>query len=208
MSKQQLAAILEMSAQNPIPANATPAVMRAWAEDVFSHLPVAENVQIERVNCGPCDGDLILPAGGGSPPLLIFSHGGGFFFGSSRTHRVIASNLARAAGSTVLVPDYRLAPENPAPAAHDDAFAVYQGSLKQGYASGKVALYGDSSGGNLALATAVRAKEARLPQPGALTFASPWLDVAREGASHQGTPDDPVVSTELLEHFTRCYLGD
>jgi len=50
MSKQQLAAILEMSAQNPIPANATPAVMRAWVEDFAGHLPVAENVQIERVN--------------------------------------------------------------------------------------------------------------------------------------------------------------
>ena len=64
MSKQQLAAILEMSAQNPIPANATPAAIRAWVEDVAGHLPVAENIQIERVNCGPCDGDLILPAGG------------------------------------------------------------------------------------------------------------------------------------------------
>jgi acetyl esterase/lipase len=74
MSKQQLAAILEMSAQNPIPANATPAVM-----------PVAENVQIERVNCGPCDSDLILPAGGDASRLIIFYHGGGFFFGSSRT---------------------------------------------------------------------------------------------------------------------------
>src|ERR1700732_4799228 len=165
MSKQQLAAILEMSAQNPIPANATPALMRAWAEDVFSHLPVAENVQIERVNCGPCDGDLILPAGGDASRLIIFYHGGGFFFGSSRTHRVIASNLTRAAGSAVLVPDYRLAPENPAPAAHDDAFAVYQWALKQGYASGK-------------------------------------------GASHQGTPDDPVVSTELLDLFTLCSLRD
>src|ERR1700736_6545831 len=115
MSKQQLAAILEMSAQNPIPANATPAVMRAWVEDFAGHLPVAENVQIERVNCGPCDGDLILPAGGDASRLIIFYHGGGYFFGSSRTHRVIASNLARAAGSTVLVPDYRLAPENPSP---------------------------------------------------------------------------------------------
>ncbi len=93
MSKQQLAAILEMSAQNPIPANATPAVMRAWVEDVAGHLPVAENVQIERVNRGPCDGDLILPAGGDASRLIIFYHGGGFFFGSSSTHRVIASNL-------------------------------------------------------------------------------------------------------------------
>jgi epsilon-lactone hydrolase len=182
--------------------------MRAWVEDVAGPLPVAENVQIERVNCAPCDGDLILPAGGDASRLIIFYHGGGFFFGSSRTHRVIASNLARAAGSAVLVPDYRLAPENPAPAAHDDAFAVYQWALKQGYASGKVALGGDSVGGNLPLATAVRAKEAGLPQPGALTLASPWLDLAVEGASHQGAPDDPVVSTELLEFFKLWYLGD
>jgi hypothetical protein len=59
-----------------------------------------------------------------------------------------------------------------APAAHDDAFAVYQWALKQRYASGKVALYGDSTGGNLALATAVRAKAAGLPPPGVLTLAS------------------------------------
>src|SRR5580704_4630903 len=147
MSKQQLAAILEMSAQNPPPANATPAAMRAWIEGVAGQLPVAENVQIKRVNCGPCDGELILPAGGDTSRLIILYHGGGFFFGSSRTHRVIASNLARAAGSAVLTPDYRLAPENPAPAAHDDAFAVYEWALQHGYAPGKVALYGDSSGG-------------------------------------------------------------
>ena len=208
MSKQQLAAILEMSAQNPPPPNATPPEMRAWIEGVTSQLPVAENVQIERVTCGPCDGELISPAGGDVSRLIILYHGGGFFFGSSRTHRVIASNLARAAGCSVLTPDYRLAPENPAPAAHDDAFAVYQWALKRGYAPGKVVLNGDSSGGNLALATAVRAKDAGLPRPAALTLMSPWLDVAREGASHQGTPDDPVVSSEQLDFFTLCYLGD
>src|SRR5216684_3289294 len=65
----------QMSAQNPIPANATPAVMRAWVEDFAGHLPVAENVQIERVNCGPCEGDLILPAGGDASRLIIFYHG-------------------------------------------------------------------------------------------------------------------------------------
>ncbi len=166
MSKQQLAAILEMGAQNPPPANATPAEMRAWIEGVASQLPTAENVQIKRVNCGPCDGELIVPAGRDASRLIILYHGGGFFF------------------------------------------AVYQWALKQGYAPGKVALSGDSSGGNLALATVVRAKESGLALPGALTLMSPWLDVAREGASHQGTPDDPVVSPEILDLFTRCYLGD
>src|SRR5260370_18955208 len=107
MSKQQLAAILEMSAQNPPPANAAPAAMRAWIEGVASQLPVAENVQIERVNCGPCDGELILPAGGDASRLIILYHGGGFSFGSSRTHRVIRSNLARTGGSAVLPPSFR-----------------------------------------------------------------------------------------------------
>src|ERR1700732_1207523 len=201
MSKQQLAAILEMSAQNPIPANATPAVMRAWVEDVAGHLPVAENVQIKRVNCGPCDGDLILPAGGDASRLIILYHGGGFFFGSSRTHRVIASNLARASGSAVFAPDYRLAPENPAPAAHDDAFAVYQSILKQGYAPAKIALSGDSAGGNLALATAVRARDAGLPLPGSLMLLSPWLDFAEEGASYRNTTDDPILPPQVLDGF-------
>jgi epsilon-lactone hydrolase len=53
--------------------------MRAWVEDVAGPLPVAENVQIERVNCAPCDGDLILPAGGDASRLISFYHGGGLF---------------------------------------------------------------------------------------------------------------------------------
>ena len=208
MSKQQLAVILEIHDQNPPPENATPPMMRAWLEDAVGSIPVAQDVQIQRVNCGPCDGDLILPAGGDASRLIIFYHGGGFLLGSGRTHRVVASNLARAAGCAVLAPDYRLAPENPAPAAHDDAFGVYQWALNQGYAPGKMALSGDSAGGNLALATAVRAKDTGLSQPSALTLWSPWLDFAREGASHQGTPDDPILPLDILELLTVGYLGD
>src|SRR5260370_10075428 len=97
MSKQQLAAILEMSAQNPPPANATPAEMRAWIEGVAGQLPVADNDQMKRVNCGLSDGELILPAGGDTSRLIILYHGIGFFFGLSRTHRPIARHLPRAA---------------------------------------------------------------------------------------------------------------
>ena len=126
MSKQQLAGILAHAAQNPPPANATPTAMRAYVEAATSQLPVSHGVRIDRVNCGPCDGDLISPTDGDAARFIIFYHGGCFFFGSSRTHRVVASNLARAAGCSVLIPDYRLAPEHPAPAAHNDAFAVYR----------------------------------------------------------------------------------
>lgn len=175
MSKQQRDGILQMMAGNPFPTNATPETMRAWVEEANSHAPAAENVSIRRVKCGPCEGDLIVPAGGDASRLIIFFHGGGFVFGSSRTHRVTASHLARAAGCAVLVPDYRLAPENPAPAAHDDAFAVYQWALREGYAPDRVALSGNSAGGNLSLDTALRAQAAGLPLPSALALMSPWL---------------------------------
>src|SRR6202022_364169 len=148
MSKQQLAAILEMSAQNPIPVNATPAVMRAWGEDVFSHLPVAENVQIERVNCGPCDGDLILPAGA-TPRASSFST------------TAAASSLVPAARIASSLPTWRAqrgAPywcqttvwlrkirPRPPTMMHSPCIS----GRRQGYASGKVALSGDSVGGNL-----------------------------------------------------------
>jgi epsilon-lactone hydrolase len=208
MSKQQLDGILKMAAQNPPPANATPDVMRRWAEGITSHTPLAENVEIERVKVGSFEGDLILPEGGDPSRLIIYYHRGGFFFFSSRTYRVTTTNLARATGSAVFAPDYRLAPENPAPAAHDDAFAVYQSILKQGYAPAKIALSGDSAGGNLALATAVRARDAGLPLPGSLMLLSPWLDFAEEGASYRNTTDDPILPPQVLDGFKLTYLGN
>ena len=208
MSRQQLAGILSHAAQNPPPPNPTAAMMRDYVESATAKLPVSADVRIERVTSGPCDGDLITPTNGRAGRLVIFYHGGGFFFGSSRTHRVVASNLARASGSAVLIPDYRLAPEHPAPAAHDDAFAVYRWALDQGYAPSRLALSGDSAGGNLALATAVRAREVGLPLPAALALMSPWLDLAGEGASQREVSDDPILSPELLETSRRLYLGN
>lgn len=208
MSTQQLAEILKISAQNPPPANATPPMMRAWAEDITSHTPLAQNVRIWRSTFGPYQGDLILPEGGDASRLIIYYHGGGFFLFTSHTYRVTTSNLARAAGCAVFAPDYRLAPENPAPAAHEDAFAVYQWALKQGYAADKIALGGDSAGGNLALATVVRAKDAGLPLPNALVLFSPWLDFAEEGASYRNTVDDPILPAPVLDGFKLAYLGN
>jgi acetyl esterase/lipase len=107
----------------------------------------------------------------------------------------------------VLAADYRLAPEDPAPAAHDDAFAVYEWALAQGYAPSAIALTGDSAGGNLALSVAVRAKKEGLPQPGALVLMSPALDLAGEGNSHRSVPDAPLLTPGLMELFNAVYIG-
>jgi monoterpene epsilon-lactone hydrolase len=208
MSKQQLAEILKLSAQNPPPANATPQMMRKWAEGITAHTPLAANVRIERATFGAFEGDLILPEGGDPSRLIVYYHGGGFVMFSSRTYRVTTTNLADAAGCAVFAPDYRLAPENPAPAAHDDAFAVYRAVLSRGYEPAKLALIGDSAGGNLALATAVRAKDAGLPLPAALVLFSPWLDFIEQGASYRTIKDDPILLAPVVDNFKQAYLGN
>lgn len=207
MSSEQLAVILEISAQNPPPPNAGPVEMRAWFEGINAHTPIADGSMIERVASGPVGGDLIRLVGCDEAKLVIYFHGGGFFFGSARSHRVVASNLARASGCAVLSADYRLAPEHPAPAAHDDAFAVYRWALDQGYPSSSIALCGDSAGGNLAISTAVRARDAGLPLPGALMLMSPALDLADELESHASVPDAPLLTPDLMGLFNTLYIG-
>lgn len=207
MSKAQLDFILDISSQNPPPENATPAMMREWFEGINAQTPIADGSMIERVPAGPCGSDLIRRGETDEHRLVIYYHGGGFFFGSSRSHRVIATHLARTSGAAVLAADYRLAPEHPAPAAHDDALAVYRWALAQGYDPAAIALTGDSAGGNLALSVAVRAKKEGLPQPGALVLMSPALDLASEGHSHHSVPDAPLLTPGLMALFNAVYVG-
>jgi acetyl esterase/lipase len=205
MSKEQLAGILEISAQFPPPENATPAIMREWFEAINAQTPIADGAMIERVDAGPSGGDLIRFAGCNETDLVIYYHGGGFFFGSSRSHRVIATNLARASGVQVLAADYRLAPEHPAPTAHEDAYAVYKWALAKGYRS--IALCGDSAGGNMALWVAVKARDEGLALPVAISLMSPALDLADEGGSHHSVTDAPLLTPQLMGLFNAVYIG-
>ncbi|HEY3596495.1 MAG TPA: alpha/beta hydrolase [Paraburkholderia sp.] len=208
MSIQQLFEALKTGAEHPPPVDATPPAMRDWAEGVTRHTPLAQNVTITRARFGPYQGDLVLPEGGDRSKLVVYYHGGGFFLFSPRTYRVTTTHLARATNVAVFAPDYRQAPENPAPAAHDDAFGAYQWVLKEGYAADRIALAGDSAGGNLALATVVRARARNLPLPRALVLFSPWLDFAEEGASYRTTTDDPILPPQVLDGFKQAYLRD
>ncbi|WP_439373487.1 alpha/beta hydrolase [Bradyrhizobium sp. DASA03120] len=162
---------------------------------------------IERVPSGPVGGDLIRYPNSDDRRLIIYFHGGGFFFGSSRSHRVVAANLARASGVAVLAADYRLAPEYPAPAAHDDAFAVYKWALAQGFAPSAICLSGDSAGGNLALSTATRGRDKGLPNAGALVLMSPALDFTGQSESFRTMTDAPLLTPQLTELFKHVYFG-
>jgi len=112
---------------------------------------------------------------------ILYLHGGGYFFCSPRTHRGITCALARAAMANVFVPDYRLAPEHPAPAALDDALSAYRQLLDEGKAAHSIVVAGDSAGGGLALALLMALRDAGDPQPAAAVLFSPWADLAVTG---------------------------
>lgn len=136
---------------------------------------------------------------------VLYLHGGAYIIGSSATHRGISGHLAKATGSTVIVPDYRLAPEHPFPAGLDDALATYQALLDEGYPAGQIAIAGDSAGGGLAIALAMRLRDEQLPSPGSLTVFSPWTDL-----THTALYDpecEPVLQTAWIEKAARLYCG-
>ena len=99
---------------------------------------------------------------------ILYLFGGGCVLGSPATRRKTAGHLALAAKARVLVPNYRLAPEHPFPAALDDAVRAYEWLLTHGAESSKTVVAGDSAGGGLAISTVLAARDRDLPRPAGL----------------------------------------
>ena len=139
-------------------------------------------------------------------PICVYLHGGGFIVGSLNSHRDMATHLAAMAQVRMLMVDYRLAPEHPFPAAHEDAMAVYQALLERGVSPDQLLMGGDSAGGNLALATAQSIRDAGLPLPRGLVLFSPWIDLTHQSnsiASNEAT--DAMLHRQLLVDALAMY---
>jgi len=131
-------------------------------------------------------------------PRLMHLHGGSYCLGSAFGYRPLAGALALAADAGVLVPDYRLAPEHPFPAAIDDAVAAYGWMLDRGVAADEIVICGDSSGGGLVVSVLLTLMRRGLPQPGGAVLMCPWVDLPLN-------LQDEV--TEILRRSTDAYLG-
>jgi cation diffusion facilitator CzcD-associated flavoprotein CzcO/acetyl esterase/lipase len=146
-------------------------------------IPLAEGTEVSAEELGGVPAERLVPPGGVEARAVLYLHGGAYVGGSPRTHRALASRLAAAAGSPVHVIDYRLAPEHPYPAAVEDALAAYRALLAAGLDPGRVALAGDSAGGGLALALALRLRELGEPQPAGIVLINGWFDLTCSGPS-------------------------
>ena len=120
----------------------------------------------------------------------------------------LAAQLAQRTGTKVMAVDYRLAPENPFPAAVDDARAAYQGLLSQGVAPGDIALAGESAGGGLAVAAALALRDADIPLPASILAMSPWADLTLSGSTFvEKQSVDATLTADGLRRSAGDYVG-
>jgi epsilon-lactone hydrolase len=156
---------------------------------------VRHRVDVRRGTVGGVPAEVVRARGraafrAGDPHLLLYVHGGGFVVGSPRSHRGIVAALAHAADATVVVPDYRLAPEHPYPAAADDVRAVHAALTER--SPQRLTVAGDSAGGNLAVGLAVSLRDAGDTSVAAVGAVSPFVDLTTPEGSWD-TADDPLL---------------
>ncbi|MGH3657484.1 MAG: alpha/beta hydrolase [Micromonosporaceae bacterium] len=131
--------------------------------------------------------------------VVLYFHGGAFLFGGLATHRPVVASISRASGMPVLSVGYRHLPKVPLAGSVADCLTAYRWLLAQGTAPEHIVLAGDSAGGHLAFATALRAVNEGLPKPSAIVAVSPWLDLDCETKlSHPNSRRDAYAPAKRL----------
>ncbi len=188
-------------------SNGTVAQQRARQERVGRFMPLPKSVR-----CRPVD-VAGMPAAWIETPdttlgVMLYLHGGAYSLGSVATHRELIARLARATRRRALAINYRLAPENPFPAALDDTVAAYRWLLAQGISPEHIVIAGDSAGGGLAIAALVALRDTGTPLPAAVVGLSPWLDLTLSGTSvHTQAAADPILDAASLDRYARAYAA-
>lgn len=172
-------------------------------------------VDVRRGAVGGVSCELVRPRGGprhapadtprGDDHLLLYVHGGGFVLGSPTSHRPLVGALAHATGATVVVPDYRLAPEHPFPAAADDVLAVHAALRDRG--PQRLTLTGDSAGGNLAIGLAIALRDHGDRSVDALGAISPFVDLTLPAGGSWDTSGDAVLRRGTLDVVSGYLAG-
>ncbi|MFC0116583.1 alpha/beta hydrolase [Pseudoalteromonas xiamenensis] len=152
------------------------------------------------------------PVHGETLPIVIYFHGGCFISGGTETHEMQLRQIATEAHAIVVCISYRLAPEFTYPAAHDDVFHAVRGIMQQGCIVGgdvaNVIFAGDSAGGHLALATALRLKRNNFAQPRKLVLIYPMLDPFGRSESYRQFGEDFVITAQMLLSGFSLYAGN
>lgn len=164
-----------------------------------------KGVEIRKEPLGGVSAEWVTKRGNLKDRIVLYIHGGGFVTGSSEARRSFTTYVAGKLGLDVVSLDYRLAPEHPFPAGPDDCLAAYRALLGQ-FSADKIAVVGESAGGNLVLSLLLQAKAADLPLPAATFALSPTVQYDQELDSYRENLATDSIVTNLSDEVCDVYL--
>ncbi len=165
-------------------------------------------IVVKNEEFGGVKGALILPRDEVRSGIILYLHGGGYTAGGLDYAKGFASLMSSECGMRVACLEYRLAPEHPYPAALEDALAAYLCLVDTGYDPSSILLAGESAGGGLAYALALKLRSMKKDMPAGILAISPWCDLTLSGESYETNKEkDPSLSKEKLKLFADCYIG-
>lgn len=189
--------------------NAPVSALRENVDRLVRRMPKPpRGVTITPTDAGGVPAEWVAAPGANPQRVLLYFHGGGYAAGSPAGVRDLVWRMSETARCRVLVVDYRLAPENPFPAAIEDAATAYRYLLASGFAPQSIAFMGDSAGGGLALGALVKLRDDGAPMPAAACGLSPVTDLAITGGTLTTNREaDPMLLVEQMRTTARWYLG-
>lgn len=181
---------------------------RARWERQSARTRVAAGVEVEPVTVAGMRAEWLRPVGAAKDKVILYMIGGGYVSGSCNDHRAFVSKIAAGSGITTLLFEHRLAPEDPYPAALDDAVAAYRWLLSEGIRPTDIVIAGESAGGGLGLATLLALRDQSIPLPAAAAVLSPYTDLELTGDSHRTKRNVCVSPPGMASIVARAYVGD
>lgn len=176
--------------------------IRSGYEELCAQLPVPPEVETHPVNADGVPGLMMTPPSADGTTIL-YAHGGGMALGSAYGYRALAAVLGLATNAAAVVPEYRLAPEHPYPAAIDDIERAYRWLMARGLLPQQIVMAGDSTGGMLLMSVLPRLNRQGIPLPRCVVLLSPGADFFAVEAAN---PDDPAMVQEH-RRFQAAYLN-
>ena len=164
------------------------------------------SIQFKPVHDETLEAVWVIPPASSEDHVIFYVHGGGFIAGSINSHKEMASRIAMASRSKLLLFNYRLAPEHPFPQGLNDVKHAYEWLCRQTDTIKSVSIVGDSAGGGLALSLSALILEEKMHPPSCLVLISPWIDLTCKNTSHETRRfKDPMLSQTSLKKTARLY---
>ncbi len=205
MAQSEIEAVRALLSSKPRPVGWPE--RRQRLDDVGSVWPVADDVKLVAADISGVPGEYSIAPGSDPSRVLIFFHGGGYCSGSILSHRRMVTEAGRVAGMRTLAIAYRLAPENPFPAAYDDVLKAWRFLRNQGIPAARIAIGGDSAGAGLAVALINQLRDGHEELPACAWLVSPWTDLTMSGSTLASKDAvDPLIHKDYLNELADAYL--